>query len=548
MCGWENITSSAAAGGRGSKCKPGTRYRWNAVRRPGHPTDGGVVSQNNGCQLAHVETISSEWQSESKEKCGIRSPIAREEQDIDGGTNDVAVVLGGTYPPGKRSSSRLCNGSPPNEEVVDAPAQAKIDRDATAEAVLSKTQHIDGTRGAAGASPASDSIPAAAEAPPAVVQPRDATGAAAKNRGRNAVTAAAAARATPRRRSLAESVRNAGNPSPACHSSLSDTSAGGTGTSATPDSHLNDSQSGRMMRAARRSNGNSAADPGGEKPPTSNVAPPEVGNAAARSRAPTETSPSGSTAGGVPVVGKEGMVTAPAGAGVSRIARPRRDASTTTSRAGSVPSVEVSAQFGEDERGRGNDTTQCTLAPAAAGATPPMTAVGIVPAPILVNNMSPSQRAMCGHGSGAIVRSSAVFSNDGQASNGFHASHALQSCANNGLCKQPSRGSLFPNRKLQILEGNRGATSEVSFRLGTLTEALSLLEDVAILPALKRVASAVQVTLDQSPEDRAKNIAAIRIERVSAWSMACRRRFNGQPAQDYLLERHRFRHVDNTNI
>lgn len=62
---------------------------------------------------------------------------------------------------------------------------------------------------------------------------------------------------------------------------------------------------------------------------------------------------------------------------------------------------------------------------------------------------------------------------------------------------------------------NGGGVDEVSLRLVAVTEALSLLEDVAILPRLYSVANAVQVEVDGRAEMQAKIKAAIRIERVS---------------------------------
>lgn len=66
-------------------------------------------------------------------------------------------------------------------------------------------------------------------------------------------------------------------------------------------------------------------------------------------------------------------------------------------------------------------------------------------------------------------------------------------------------------------DGGRGAglTDDVSLRLAAMTEALRLMERIAILPALRRVAVAAQAEVDLSAENKAKNIAAIRIERVS---------------------------------
>lgn len=81
--------------------------------------------------------------------------------------------------------------------------------------------------------------------------------------------------------------------------------------------------------------------------------------------------------------------------------------------------------------------------------------------------------------------------------------------------RSPTRGSSVGERAV-IAQAIRvgGRVDEVSMRLGSVSEALSLLEDVAILPALRRVSDAVQAELDQRPETKAKNHAANRIERV----------------------------------
>lgn len=55
---------------------------------------------------------------------------------------------------------------------------------------------------------------------------------------------------------------------------------------------------------------------------------------------------------------------------------------------------------------------------------------------------------------------------------------------------------------------------EVSLRLASVSEALTLLEDAAILPSLYRVSDALRVELDRRAEDRAKATSASRIERV----------------------------------
>lgn len=58
---------------------------------------------------------------------------------------------------------------------------------------------------------------------------------------------------------------------------------------------------------------------------------------------------------------------------------------------------------------------------------------------------------------------------------------------------------------------------EVSLRLSSVSEALNLLEDAAILPSLYRVSDALRMELDRRAEDRAKATAASRIERVRRW-------------------------------
>lgn len=58
---------------------------------------------------------------------------------------------------------------------------------------------------------------------------------------------------------------------------------------------------------------------------------------------------------------------------------------------------------------------------------------------------------------------------------------------------------------------------EVSLRLSSVSEALTLLEDAAILPSLYRVSDALRMELDRRAEDRAKATAASRIERVRRW-------------------------------
>lgn len=57
---------------------------------------------------------------------------------------------------------------------------------------------------------------------------------------------------------------------------------------------------------------------------------------------------------------------------------------------------------------------------------------------------------------------------------------------------------------------------EVTLRLATVSEALTLLEDVAILPRLRRMSGSVQVEVNRRAEMRAKADWANRVERVSA--------------------------------
>lgn len=63
---------------------------------------------------------------------------------------------------------------------------------------------------------------------------------------------------------------------------------------------------------------------------------------------------------------------------------------------------------------------------------------------------------------------------------------------------------------------------EVSLKLKAVSEALTLLEDAAILPSLYRLLEAAQAEVDLRPEARAKAIAADRIERVSGLSVHVR--------------------------
>lgn len=86
-------------------------------------------------------------------------------------------------------------------------------------------------------------------------------------------------------------------------------------------------------------------------------------------------------------------------------------------------------------------------------------------------------------------------------SNGSHA-HSLS----------PVRMEGFPR---QICSGQQ-PIDEVSQRLAAISEALYLMEQIAILPSLRRVVNAVQVDVGKRGEEQAKNAAAVRIERVSA--------------------------------
>lgn len=85
----------------------------------------------------------------------------------------------------------------------------------------------------------------------------------------------------------------------------------------------------------------------------------------------------------------------------------------------------------------------------------------------------------------------------------------------NGGSQQRSPAARLAACSLRRPKEGKETMDEVSFRLATLQEALGLLEEVAIRPALGRVADAVQIGVDGRAEDRAKNVAAIRIERVS---------------------------------
>lgn len=67
-----------------------------------------------------------------------------------------------------------------------------------------------------------------------------------------------------------------------------------------------------------------------------------------------------------------------------------------------------------------------------------------------------------------------------------------------------------------IMGSSNGAVvDEVSLRLAAVSEALSLLQDVAIIPRLYGVAGSVQVEVEGRAEMQAKTDAASRIERVS---------------------------------
>lgn len=64
--------------------------------------------------------------------------------------------------------------------------------------------------------------------------------------------------------------------------------------------------------------------------------------------------------------------------------------------------------------------------------------------------------------------------------------------------------------------GHGGMIDEVALRLATVSEALTLLEEVAILPQLRRMSRSVRVDVKRRPEMRAKADWANRVERVSA--------------------------------
>lgn len=70
----------------------------------------------------------------------------------------------------------------------------------------------------------------------------------------------------------------------------------------------------------------------------------------------------------------------------------------------------------------------------------------------------------------------------------------------------------------QICQGQ--SVDEVSARLAAISESLYLMEQIAILPSLRRVARLVQRDVDGRSEEHAKNVAAVRIERVSPASCA----------------------------
>ena len=69
--------------------------------------------------------------------------------------------------------------------------------------------------------------------------------------------------------------------------------------------------------------------------------------------------------------------------------------------------------------------------------------------------------------------------------------------------------------------GSGEAMDEVSLKLKAVSEALTLLQDAAILPTLYRLLESAQAEVDQRPEARAKALAADRIERVSVHA-SCR--------------------------
>lgn len=67
--------------------------------------------------------------------------------------------------------------------------------------------------------------------------------------------------------------------------------------------------------------------------------------------------------------------------------------------------------------------------------------------------------------------------------------------------------------------GSGDAVDEVSLKLKAVSEALTLLQDAAILPSLYRLLESAQAEVDLRPEARAKAVAADRIERVSGASV-----------------------------
>lgn len=70
------------------------------------------------------------------------------------------------------------------------------------------------------------------------------------------------------------------------------------------------------------------------------------------------------------------------------------------------------------------------------------------------------------------------------------------------------------NNAIRGAVGGVGVVDEVSLRLASVSEALTLLENVAIQPALRNVLDSVQVEVDLRAEMQVKNAAANRIERV----------------------------------
>ena len=71
-------------------------------------------------------------------------------------------------------------------------------------------------------------------------------------------------------------------------------------------------------------------------------------------------------------------------------------------------------------------------------------------------------------------------------------------------------GGVFGGRR-----SGAAVVDEVSLRLAAVSEALAMLEDVAIRPRLYGVAESVQVEVDRRDEVHAQNVRACRIERVS---------------------------------